>query len=189
MDIVVGFVFLALQAAVVVGIIVLIVRATRRSGTAPERGVHALRRFLQYSFLLAALIAAAIGLTRLLGTALPAGAMAGSRTVELALGLSLTLVAAPAWMLLWRLVVRRLSQDPQERAASRVGHIPFTPRAKKVLELSLRESRHLGHDHIGTEHILLGLLRVGEGLARQVLDEPGVDDARAREVVLSVLTG
>ena len=49
------------------------------------------------------------------------------------------------------------------------GHIPFTPRAKKVLELSLRESLQLGHNYIGTEHILLGLIREGEGVAAQVL--------------------
>jgi prophage maintenance system killer protein len=55
------------------------------------------------------------------------------------------------------------------------GHIPFTPRAKKVLELSLRESRHLGHLYIGTEHLLLGLLREGHGVAGQVLSQLGVD--------------
>src|SRR5699024_11466163 len=49
------------------------------------------------------------------------------------------------------------------------GHIPFTPRAKKVLELSLREALQLGHNYIGTEHILLGLLREGEGTAVKVL--------------------
>src|SRR5580693_9756601 len=52
--------------------------------------------------------------------------------------------------------------------AVRDGHIPFTPRAKKVLELSLREAQQLGHDYIGTEHILLGLIREGDGVAAQV---------------------
>ena len=62
------------------------------------------------------------------------------------------------------------------------GHIPFTPRAKKVLELSLREALRLRHRHIGTEHILLGLLREGDGLAAAVLTEAGVDidDLRRR---------
>ena len=69
------------------------------------------------------------------------------------------------------------------------GHIPFTPRAKKVLELSLREALRLGHHYIGTEHILLGLLREGEGLAAQVLVTLGADHARVRERVHDVLTG
>ena len=53
------------------------------------------------------------------------------------------------------------------------GHIPFTPRAKKVLELSLREALDLGHDYIGTEHILLGIVREGQGVAAQVLAAHG----------------
>ena len=61
------------------------------------------------------------------------------------------------------------------------GHIPFTPRAKKVLELSLREALQLGHDYIGTEHILLGLIREGEGVAAQVLVKLGADLARVRQ--------
>ncbi|HEY7920521.1 MAG TPA: Clp protease N-terminal domain-containing protein, partial [Streptosporangiaceae bacterium] len=61
------------------------------------------------------------------------------------------------------------------------GHIPFTPRAKKVLELSLRESQQLGHDYIGTEHILLGLIREGEGVAAQVLVNLGADLNRVRQ--------
>jgi prophage maintenance system killer protein len=69
------------------------------------------------------------------------------------------------------------------------GHIPFTPRAKKVLELSLREALRLGHHYIGTEHILLGVLREGEGLAAQVLVALGADHARVRERVLDVLNG
>jgi prophage maintenance system killer protein len=70
-----------------------------------------------------------------------------------------------------------------------VGHIPFTPRAKKVLELSLREALQLGHNYVGTEHLLLGLLREGEGVAAQVLARLGADHARVREVVLELLTG
>ncbi|MBA2624296.1 MAG: hypothetical protein H0U89_01615 [Acidimicrobiia bacterium] len=69
------------------------------------------------------------------------------------------------------------------------GHIPFTPRAKKVLELSLREALHLGHNHIGTEHVLLGLLREGEGLANQVLVKLGADLPRVRQAVLDVVAG
>ena len=67
------------------------------------------------------------------------------------------------------------------------GHIPFTPRAKKVLELSLRESLQLGHNYIGTEHILLGLIHEGEGVAAQVLVKLGADLARVREQVIQLL--
>ena len=69
------------------------------------------------------------------------------------------------------------------------GHITFTPRAKKVLEMSLREALQLGHHYIGTEHLLLGLLREGQGVAAQVLDRFGADHARVQERVLSLLTG
>ena len=69
------------------------------------------------------------------------------------------------------------------------GHIPFTPRAKKVLELSLREAKQLGHDYIGTEHILLGLIREGEGVAAQVLVKLGADLSRVRQQVIQVLAG
>src|SRR5205085_823256 len=69
------------------------------------------------------------------------------------------------------------------------GQIPFTPRAKKVLELSLREALQLGHNYIGTEHILLGLLREGEGVAAQVLVRLGADLARIREMVTQLLSG
>ncbi len=69
------------------------------------------------------------------------------------------------------------------------GHIPFSPRAKKVLELSLRESRQLGHDYIGTEHLLLGLLREGEGVAAQVLVRLGADLNRVRQQVIELLHG
>ena len=69
------------------------------------------------------------------------------------------------------------------------GHIPFTPRAKKVLELSLREALQLGHNYIGTEHIMLGLLREGEGVAAKVLVKLGVDLERLRNHVLKMLSG
>jgi ATP-dependent Clp protease ATP-binding subunit ClpA len=73
--------------------------------------------------------------------------------------------------------------DEQQRE----GHIPFTPRAKRVLELSLREALQLGHDCIGTEHILLGLVREGEGVAAQVLVELGADLNRVRQRVMGLL--
>jgi ATP-dependent Clp protease ATP-binding subunit ClpC len=68
------------------------------------------------------------------------------------------------------------------------GQIPFTPRAKKVLELSLRESMQLGHNYIGTEHILLGLIREGEGLGAQVLVKLGADLNRVRQQVIEMLS-
>ena len=69
------------------------------------------------------------------------------------------------------------------------GHIPFTPRAKKVLELSLRESLQLGHNYIGTEHILLGLIREGDGVAAQVLVRLGADLSRVRHQVIQLIAG
>jgi ATP-dependent Clp protease ATP-binding subunit ClpC len=69
------------------------------------------------------------------------------------------------------------------------GHIPFTPRAKKVLELSLREALQLGHSYIGTEHILLGLIREGDGVAAQVLVKLGADLNRVRQQVIQLLHG
>jgi hypothetical protein len=69
------------------------------------------------------------------------------------------------------------------------GHIPFTPRAKKVLELSLREALALGHNYVGTEHILLGMLREGHGVAAQVLTGLGMGHAQVRERVLGLLAG
>ena len=69
------------------------------------------------------------------------------------------------------------------------GHIPFTPRAKKVLELSLREALQLGHNYIGTEHILLGLIREGEGVAAQVLVKLGADLNRVRQQVIQLVQG
>ena len=69
------------------------------------------------------------------------------------------------------------------------GHIPFTPRAKKVMELSLREALQLGHNYLGTEHLLLGLLSEGEGVGAQVLTRFGADYARVREQVIQLLSG
>jgi ATP-dependent Clp protease ATP-binding subunit ClpC len=69
------------------------------------------------------------------------------------------------------------------------GHIPFTPRTKKALELSLREALQLGHNYIGTEHILLGLIREGEGVAAQMLVRRGADLNRARQQVIQLLHG
>src|SRR5437899_3415868 len=74
-------------------------------------------------------------------------------------------------------------------SSSPQGHIPFTPRAKKVLELSLREALQLGHNYIGTEHILLGLIREGEGVAAQVLQKLGADLGRVRQQVIQLLSG
>ena len=73
--------------------------------------------------------------------------------------------------------------------SSTTGSPPFTPRAKKVLELALREALQLGHNYIGTEHILLGLVREGEGVAAQVLVSLGGDLSRVRQQVLQFLSG
>lgn len=69
------------------------------------------------------------------------------------------------------------------------GHIPFTPRAKKVLEYSLHEALQLGHNYIGTEHILLGLIREGDGVAAQVLTNLGADLPSVRQQVIQLLNG
>lgn len=69
------------------------------------------------------------------------------------------------------------------------GHIPFTPRARKVLEFSMREALQLGHNYIGTEHILLGLLREGDGVAAQVLIKLGADLNNVRQTVIELLSG
>jgi ATP-dependent Clp protease ATP-binding subunit ClpC len=69
------------------------------------------------------------------------------------------------------------------------GHIPFTPRAKKILELALREALQLGHDYIGTEHLLLGILREGEGVAAQVLQKHGLTLPLVRDTVVRILAG
>lgn len=82
-------------------------------------------------------------------------------------------------------VQESIGQGPQAPS----GHIPFTPRAKKVLELSLREALQLGHNYIGTEHILLGLIREGEGVAAQVLVKLGADLNKVRQQVLQLLSG
>ncbi|MDH3463915.1 MAG: NDP-hexose 4-ketoreductase, partial [Acidimicrobiia bacterium] len=74
-------------------------------------------------------------------------------------------------------VVKIIGQGKQSPS----GHIPFTPRAKKVLELSLREALQLGHNYIGTEHILLGLIREGEGVAAQVLQQLGAELQKVRQ--------
>ncbi|WP_263247077.1 ATP-dependent Clp protease ATP-binding subunit [Saccharopolyspora rosea] len=78
-------------------------------------------------------------------------------------------------------IIGRGQQTPE-------GNIPFTPRAKKVLELSLREALQLGHDHIGTEHVLLGLIREGEGVATRVLDVLGADADGIRREVLRMIS-
>jgi hypothetical protein len=69
------------------------------------------------------------------------------------------------------------------------GNIPFTPRAKKVLEMSLREAMQLGHAYIGTEHLLLGLVREGEGVGAQVLVKLGADFESVRRMVIAILSG
>ena len=85
--------------------------------------------------------------------------------------------------------VRQRVEDivPPGQVEVRTGHIPFTPRAKKVLELSLSEAKLLGHRYIGTEHILLALLREGEGVAAQVLTGLGADLDGVRERVIQLL--
>ena len=72
-------------------------------------------------------------------------------------------------------------------ASSPAGHIPFTPRAKKVLELSLREALRLGDNYIGTEHLLLGLIREGAGVANQIMARHGAGPAEARDRVIEVI--
>jgi hypothetical protein len=84
---------------------------------------------------------------------------------------------------------RRVEEIIGQGQTAPTGHIPFTPRAKKVLELSLREALQLGHNYIGTEHILLGLVREGEGVAAQVLKELGADLDRVRQAVIELLSG
>ena len=82
-------------------------------------------------------------------------------------------------------VVKIIGQGQQSPS----GHIPFTPRAKKVLELSLREALQLGHNYIGTEHTLLGLIREGEGVAAQVLEQLGAELQKVRQTVIQLLSG
>jgi ATP-dependent Clp protease ATP-binding subunit ClpA len=86
-----------------------------------------------------------------------------------------------------RLQVEQIVGRGQQPSSS--GHIPYTPRAKKVLELSLREALQLGHHYIGTEHILLGLIREGDGVAAQVLKDLVADLNRVRQQVIQLLHG
>jgi ATP-dependent Clp protease ATP-binding subunit ClpC len=86
-------------------------------------------------------------------------------------------------------VRRNVLEIVGEAGAAPTGHIPFTPRAKKVLEMSLREGLQLGHNYIGTEHILLGLIREGEGAAAKVLQHLGADLDRVRQTVIQLLSG
>ena len=76
-----------------------------------------------------------------------------------------------------------------EGQSAPTGHIPFTPRGKKVFELSMREALQLGHNYVGTEHLLLGLLREGEGVAAQVLTNLGGDLSSVRQTVMQMLSG
>jgi ATP-dependent Clp protease ATP-binding subunit ClpC len=86
--------------------------------------------------------------------------------------------------------VRAVVEDIVGRGqAPSAGHIPFTPRAKKILELSLKEALQLSHNYIGTEHILLGLIREGEGVGAQVLTHLGANLDRVRERVVELLGG
>jgi ATP-dependent Clp protease ATP-binding subunit ClpC len=85
-------------------------------------------------------------------------------------------------------VRRQVEQIIGQGQAPSTGHIPFTPRAKKVLELSLRESLQLGANYIGTEHVLLGLIREGEGVAAEVLQKLGADLNRVRQTVIQLLS-
>ena len=101
-------------------------------------------------------------------------------------------VAAEALEVAWtsrsRPSASRSRRSSARAQAAPTGHIPFTPRAKKVLELSLREALQLGHNYIGTEHILLGLIREGEGVAAQVLQKLGADLNRVRQTVIQLLS-
>ncbi len=83
----------------------------------------------------------------------------------------------------------RVKETVGPAGSAPTGSPPFTPRAKRVLELSLREALQLGHNYIGTEHILLGLVREGEGVAAQILASLGGDLARVRQQVLQILAG
>jgi ATP-dependent Clp protease ATP-binding subunit ClpC len=82
--------------------------------------------------------------------------------------------------------VARIVGEGEEVA---VGQIPFTPRAKRVLEHALREAISLGHDHIGTEHVLLGLTREDEGVAARILLDYDVDAEKIRDEVIRALSG
>ena len=84
----------------------------------------------------------------------------------------------------WKLK-KQPETGPETKKA--IGNIPFTPRAKKVLALSANEARNLGHSYAGTEHILLGLLREGEGIAARVLENLGVDLEEIRFEIMKTL--
>ena len=116
-----------------------------------------------------------IGTEHLLLGLIAEGEGVGARALE-ALDISLPSVRAEIQEIIGR------GQTPP------TGHIPFTPRAKKVLELSLREALQLGHNYIGTEHLLLGLVREGEGVAAQVLGRLGVELDDVRTVVMRTLS-
>src|ERR687896_2218550 len=117
-----------------------------------------------------------IGTEHLLLGLLHEGEGVGAKALE-SLGVSLEAVR------------RQVQEIIGQGQAAPTGHIPFTPRAKKVLELSLREALQLGHNYIGTEHILLGLIREGEGVAAQVLVKLGADLSRVRQQVIQLLSG
>ena len=93
------------------------------------------------------------------------------------------------WASAWRRFAKRWRRRSGRLGTSTTGSPPFTPRAKKVLELSLREALQLGHNYIGTEHMLLGLVREGEGVAAQVLVSLGADLSRVRQQVIQLLSG
>ena len=86
-----------------------------------------------------------------------------------------------------RLEVEKLVQSGPEMVT--MGKLPQTPRAKKVIEYSMEEARNLNHNYVGTEHILLGLLREQEGVAAQVLVKLGADLSRVRQQVIQLLSG
>lgn len=85
-----------------------------------------------------------------------------------------------------RMAIRRIMGEGEEMA---VGQIPMTPRSKKILELALREALSLGHNYIGTEHILLGLIREKEGVAATVLAEREITEQAIRDTVIRMLSG
>jgi hypothetical protein len=115
-----------------------------------------------------------IGTEHLLLGLLSEGEGVAAKALE-ALGVSLDAARARV-----EAIIGRGTDDP-------VGHVPFTPRAKKVLELSLREAKQYHHRHLGTEHLLLGLVREGEGVGAQVLDALGADARSVRQQVLQLL--
>ena len=84
-----------------------------------------------------------------------------------------------------RMEVEKLVQPGPSTAVS--GDIPFTPKAKRAIELSMEEARQLGHNYIGTEHLLLGLIKEGEGVASEVLMNLGLDAGRVRNEVMQIL--